>query len=603
MTKSGVVKILDFGLAKLAGSEGVTQTGTTVGTVAYMSPEQARGQEVDHRTDIWSLGVVLYEMLAGTPPFQGETLAAVVHATLEYRQPPLSGASSPVQGAVTRALSKDKAQRYQAVTDLLAELRALRSGSDATTVATPTKAEVPSIAVLPFRNMSADPEQEYFCEEIAEELIDALARLDGLRVVARMSAFEFGGKGQDLREVGAKLKVKTILEGSVRKAGNRLRINAQLISAEDGYHLWSERYDRDLDDVFEVQEEIARSVVQKLKVELLGSAIGSLVRHGPGDKETYDLCVKGRCHQWRLTAEGFDAALRCFEQALECDPGSAQAHAGVANVFAGRATVGLGPAQELMPHGKAAARRAITIDDTARDAHYALALVHQCFDWDWLGAEHEFRRELEINPGNAEARSMFSFLLLGLGDDDAAVRHARHAAERDPLSTQAHHMLAQVLLGLGQIEDAVASSRRGVEVAAGGFTHAYWSLGVGLSLMQQHDEALAVLREADSLSPNELHTLATLGWACGQAGLRTEAMNIARQLEEGHAGVAGDSVAMVFVGLNDYDKAFQWLSQGFEERDGFMAFVPSWVVWHPLRSDPRFQALLKKMNFPTAAPE
>ena len=199
VTPDGTVKILDFGLAKLAGSEGVTQTGTTVGTVAYMSPEQAKGQQVDHRTDIWSLGVVLYEMLAGEPPFQGENLAAVVHAVVNVDQQSLSGAYSSAQSTVTRALTKDKTQRYQAVADLLTELRALQSGSDVATVATPVKADVPSIAVLPFRNMSADPEQEYFCEGLAEELIDALARLNGLRVAARTSAFQFGGKGQRSR--------------------------------------------------------------------------------------------------------------------------------------------------------------------------------------------------------------------------------------------------------------------------------------------------------------------------------------------------------------------------------------------------------------------
>ena len=596
VTADGTVKILDFGLAKLAGSEGMTQTGTTLGTVAYMSPEQLRGEEVDQRSDIWSLGVVLFEMVAGARPFKGERLEAVMGNILQSQPTVLArsrtGVSADLERMVNRALVKPVADRYQTVTDLLGALQS------SPTVVTPSQSDVPSIAVLPFANMSADPEQEYFCDGLSEELIDALARLKGLRVVARTSAFQFRGQSLDLRGVGDKLNVKTILEGSVRKAGNRLRINAQLINAEDGYHLWSERYDREMDDVLDVQEEIARTVVEKLKVELLGTTIGPLVRRRTDDVESYDLCVKGRYHIWRMTGEGFDAGLRCFERSLERDPGCAEAHAGVAATYIGRATLGFGPAQELMPKGKAAARQAIAIDDGVRDAHYALAMAHQCFDWDWLGAEHEFRRELEVNPGNAEARSLFSFLLLTLGNHDAAVREARRAAERDPLSAQAHHMLAQVLLGLGRVEEAVKSSRRGVEVA-GGFTHAYWSLGVGLSLTKRHDEALAVLREGVSLSPGDIHTQATLGWACGRAGLRPEATDIARHLEEGYAGFAGEPVAMVFVGLNDHDKAFQWLSQGFEERGGFMAFVPSWVVWHPLRFDPRFQALLRRMNFPT----
>jgi TolB-like protein len=305
VTKTGVVKILDFGLAKLAGSEGVTQTGTTVGTVAYMSPEQARGQEVDHRTDIWSLGVVLYEMLAGKPPFQGENLLSISNAILEQDQPSLSAASAVAQGVVTRSLHKDRGQRYKATTDLLADLRALQSSPDAPTVVAPVRADVPSIAVLPFADMSPGKDQDYFCEGLAEELIDALARLDGLRVAGRTSSFQFSGKGHDLSDVGRKLKVKTILEGSVRKAGNRLRVNAQLINASDGYHLWSERYDRELADVFDVQDDIARTVVETLKVTLLGGSDERLVKRQTDNLEAYTLYRQVRIsddreHRFRL---------------------------------------------------------------------------------------------------------------------------------------------------------------------------------------------------------------------------------------------------------------------------------------------------------------
>ena len=278
VTKTGTVKILDFGLAKLAGSEGVTQTGTTVGTVAYMSPEQAQGQEVDHRTDIWSLGVVLYEMLAGTPPFAGENLLSLSNAILDGEPMALTGASSSAHSVVTKALSKDKARRYLSVTDLLTEIRALRSGSDAATVVTPAKADVPSIAVLPFTNMSADPEQEYFCDGMSEEIINALTTLEHLRVSARTSSFKYKGQALDATEIGTQLRVGSILEGSVRKAGNRLRITAQLINVSDGFHLWSERYDRNMDDIFAVQDDIAQTVVEKLKVKLLSVADKPLVK-------------------------------------------------------------------------------------------------------------------------------------------------------------------------------------------------------------------------------------------------------------------------------------------------------------------------------------
>jgi len=283
IAKGGVVKILDFGLAKLAGAEGVMQTGTTVGTVAYMSPEQARGEEVDHRTDIWSLGVVLYETLSGHQPFRGENLLSISGAIQQDPPPALTGDSSSLTGVVSRALHKSQSQRYQDVTDLLDALR--KSTGPATH---PTdQADIPSIAVLPFADMSPGKDQDYFCEGLAEELIDALAQLDGLRVVARTSAFQFRGKGHDLREVGTKLEVTTVLEGSVRKAGNRLRINAQLINTDDGYHLWSKRYDREMDDIFAVQDEIARAVVTELKVKLLCASDRPLVVRPTGSLDAY----------------------------------------------------------------------------------------------------------------------------------------------------------------------------------------------------------------------------------------------------------------------------------------------------------------------------
>ena len=602
VTKTGVVKILDFGLAKLAGSEGVTQTGTTVGTVAYMSPEQARGQEVDHRTDIWSLGVVLYEMLAGTPPFQGETLAAVVHATLEHRQPPLSGASSPVQGAVTRALSKDKAHRYQAVADLLTELRALQSGSDAATVATPTSAEVPSIAVLPFDDMSPQKDQDYFCEGMAEEIINALTGLDGLRVAARTSSSQCKQQNLSVARIGQELRVGAVLEGSVRKAGNRLRITAQLINVGDGFHLWSERYDRDMDDIFAVQDDIARTVVAKLKVKLLGAADKPLIERPTDNLDAYNLVLKGRYHCLRVTRPAFDISLECFTQALAVEPAYAQAHAGIAITQAHRSVGSYGPPLQLMPAAKEASLKALAIDDTVADAHLALGMVLHFYEWDWPGAERECRRALDLNPGYTQARTVYALLLGVAGRADESVAEARAAVERDPLEVYSRHMSSLMLYLARRYDEAIVEARAGIELDRA-YHLFYWDLGLPLVGLGRYDEAVEALRQAAMLAPGDLFSQSYFGWALGLAGQRQEARAILEDLEQRRTQeyVGGIFLAQASLGLGEHDQAIAWLQKAAEERDGWMVALNTLLLFDPLRSDSRFQALLKKMNFPPVA--
>ena len=602
VTKTGVVKILDFGLAKLAGTEGVTQTGTTVGTVAYMSPEQAKGQEVDHRTDIWSLGVVLYEMLAGVPPFAGENLLSLSNAIMDGEPSSLTGASSSAHSVVTKALNKDKAKRYLSVTDLLTELGALQSGSDAATIATPTKADVPSIAVLPFANMSADPEQEYFCEGLAEELIDALARLEGLRVAARTSAFQFRGRGHDLSEVGAKLKVKTILEGSVRKAGSRLRINAQLINVDDGYHLWSERYDRDMEDVFAVQDEIAHSVVEKLRVKLLGASDEPLVKRPTDNLEAYNLYRQGRYHFLKLAGPAQEKALDYYAQVLALEPAFARAHAGIAHVQLARSGMSLAAPHTVMPMAKDAALKALASDETEAYAHAALGMVLHFYEWDWAGAEREYHRALELNPGDAEVRAIYAMLLAQLGRADESVSEARSAVERDPLSLHNRQLLAQTFIAARRFEEAIAEAQAGIEMDSS-YHILYWALTLGFAGLDRRDEAVKTSRQEVIAAPGEPIPQAQLGSALGLVGERQEALAILEDLERrrSESYVGGTLLAWVYLGLGDHDQAFSWLHRAVEERDGQMAWLNVFALYDPLRSDPRFQALLQRMNFPTQA--
>ena len=594
------MKILDFGLAKLAGTEGVTQTGTTVGTVAYMSPEQARGEEVDHRTDVWSLGVVFYEMLTGQRPFQGENLLAISGAIQHDPPPVLTGDSSSLGGVVGRALHKSQSQRYQAVTELLDGLNATAS-----TTSVVSRPDVPSIAVLPFANMSADPEQEYFCEGLAEELIDALARLQNLRVVSRTSAFQFRGKGHDLQQIAEKLKVKTVLEGSVRKAGNRLSVNAQLINAEDGYHLWSERYDRDMDDVFAVQDEIARSVVEKLKVKLLGEQDGPVISRPTDNLEAYNLFLEGRFHISRLTEGTIERGLACFTDALARDPGYARAHAGIAMVHSLRGWLSIETPRSAMTNASAAVQQALASDDALDEAHFASAYRLFYYAWDWDAAEREFQQTLRLNPNHAMAQQVYGWMLACLGRGEEGIRHAQRGVDLDPLSPRAFHILAGTYHAAGRFEEGIEQEQRALDLSSA-FVGAFWGLSTGYMGLGELERSIESARQGTLHAPEEVTCEAVLAQALGLAGQSQEALQRLERLETRRRSrfTSPVCISFIYAGLNRVDEAMDWLATAHEERDPLLVMLNSRVPYFdPVRSHPRFHALLRRMNFAeTAAP-
>jgi len=508
VTKTGVVKILDFGLAKLAGTAGMTQTGTTVGTVAYMSPEQARGQEVDHRTDIWSLGVVLFEMVAGTPPFQGENLLSLADAIRSEEPEPLNNEASALNGPVSRALSKDAVQRYAAVADLVADLRRTATKPEAVFTSS-AEPGIPSIAVLPFTNMSADPEQVYFCDGLAEDLLDGLAQFDGLRVVARTSSFRFRGEDRDLREVGRRLNVKTVLEGSVRQSGDRLRVTAQLINAADGFHLWSERYDRTMDDVFEVQDDIARSVVEKLKVKLLRGP-ESLVK-SQENLEAYQWFLRGRHVVVRGTPESYAQAMEYFDNALSEQPDYAEALAGKAWVCEWQSMAGcLAPPAVMMPQAKEAVLQSLQIDDSAAMAHFVRAELALFYDWDWPGAEREYRRATSLNPGLALAHANFSMFLALMGRSEESLASAERAITLDPIGPNAHRHLAMALSSGGRYREAEREAQKVLGLEPG-FVPAYWELVIASAGLGEPARVLQAAEQGRAYAPNDPMLLSFYG--------------------------------------------------------------------------------------------
>ena len=427
--------LADFGVARAEGgvSERLTETGMVVGTPAYMSPEQAIGEVgLDGRTDIYALGCVVYEMLTGKAPYRGGTPAAVLAQQLTSPVPSLraarAGAPEWIDRVVSKALSKAPADRFATAAGLAAALVAPR--------ATEAVAALPadkSIAVLPFANLSADPDNEFFADGMTDELINALAKVPGLRVVSRTSAFAFKGKQIDVRSIGAQLNVQAVVEGSVRRAGRRLRLSAQLTNVADGYQLWSETFDRELEDVFAIQDELSRGIVRALQIRLLGAESAALVKPSTDDFEAYTLYLKGR-HFWnRRTEAGLRLGLDYFEQALARDPGYAPAHAGVADSYAILGFYSSLPPTEAFPKARQAASRALELDPTLAEARPALAYVAMYHDWDWAGAEREFRLAIALNPGYSTTHQWYGNFLSILGRFDESVAEFSRAIALDPV--------------------------------------------------------------------------------------------------------------------------------------------------------------------------
>src|SRR5215471_9583807 len=625
VTRDGIVKILDFGLVKLRGGAGPdgatnapttpgTKTGMILGTVGYMSPEQVRGAPADHRSDIFSLGAVIFEMLTARRAFRADSDVETMMSIL--RDDPLEASvegkslSAELADIVGHCLEKSPDERFQTARDLAFALRVAeresRGGGPPSSGRSeggsrPISGTVPateglgrSIAVLPFRNLSPDRESEYFSDGVTEEIINALSKIEALRVASRTSAFAFKGKDDDVRKIGAALGVGTVLEGSVRQAGKRIRISAQLVNVADGYHLWSERYDRQMEDVFEVQDEIARSIAEALKVRLLPAEEAGISARGTTDVDAYNHYLKGLYYfNRREPAE----AIAAFEKALARDPRYTEAYTGLADALCIHGFYGGIDTRVAFARARAATEKALELEPDAAEVQLSVGIVEHYYGWDTVREEAAFRRAITLAPRWAPPYSWLGLMLGASGRAEEGIAMARRSVELEPLSANAQTNVALAYFGARRFEEADAEFRRALSMDPNSL-YPLWSFAMNCLRLSKYDEAVASLDRAVELTGRrQTFYLALLGSTHAAAGNRQRAMELLDELKarSSHEYVAPFFFAFVYIGLGDLDEAMAYVEKACAERNAFFWWVREFPTWEAIRAHPRFPALLSQI--------
>jgi TolB-like protein/Tfp pilus assembly protein PilF/predicted Ser/Thr protein kinase len=646
VTEQGQAKVMDFGLAKLRGASPLTKSRTTLGTVSYMSPEQARGEEMDGRTDLWSLGVVLYEMLTAELPFKGDHDQAVIHAILNREPRPPSkikeGLPSGLDAVVLRALAKKAGDRYASMEDLHGDLAAVAEGLKPlkarpvkkilgirAAYVYPAPAAVLALllglnifglrdrilggagrteravklAVMPLANLTGDAGQEPFVDGLTEQMIVRLGRLhpESLAVIARTSVMRYKGTETPVERIGRELGVEYVLEGSARREGSRVRITAELIKVRDKTQLWADSYDRELAGILALQNELAGSVAEALALKLLPDERARLSTAKSVNAEAYDAYLKGTQYWHSLKANDLDTAEKYFELALQRDPDNAAAYGGIALVWACRQQMDITPPGEAGPKARAAAQKAVALGDTSWEAHFALADILTWTDWDWRGGEREWRRTLELNPNNADALATYSHFLMIVGRPDEAMAQIRKALEVDPFNIIVRSFYAIDLLCVRRYDEAVAQARQALSLQADAPV-ALSALYNALYLRGRLDEVLALDKASDAGDPELLQALEKGFAAEGFPGSQKRWADV-MAARHGKDDTPAFRVALGYLFAGEKDLTLAWLEKALAERDPNLPYVSCLPIYDGVRDDPRFQALVRRMGLSLGRPD
>jgi len=638
-TSKGQAKITDFGLAKLSGQTKLTKTGTTVGTAAYMSPEQARGEEVDHRTDIWSLGVILYEMLTGNLPFRGDYEQAVIYSILNENPASIRklspGLSEEVENILFKLLEKKREDRHQHCKEIITDLQAILKKPQPIVTETKQNKEkylkrnrkfllyglpllailliliwtifvfnqnhqLDSIAILPFQNSSQDPNLEFLSEEIPANIINSLSRLPNLRVVPRTTVFRYADREADLVTIGQNLGVTSVLTGQVNLMGENLIIRAELVDIRNESQIWGDRFERKFTDLLDIEEEITKEISEALQLHLTGEDKAKLLKRYTENIEAYRAYMEGRFWWNKRTKEGFDKANIFFNKAIEIDPGYALAYAGLAEYYC-MLSMHLAKPEPFIRQGRIAAEKALSIDEILAEAHTALGFIKFSYDWDWLGAERSFRQAIQLNPRYATAYNWYAALLGIINRHEEAIRYMTQAQEYDPGSAIINRDLGVIYAWAGDFEKALNQLQFTIDMDPG-FSPAYHFMGVVYLWLKKYDSAIEYFKKVRAMTGDFFDIIGSLGYAYAKSGQREAALRELKKLEDllKIQDTRASEFFLIHSGLGNADQAFEWLDIACKNHEFAVVLLlgcESELWFEDLLPDPRFKEILTRIGF------